>query len=122
MAIVIPAITFGMSKHQNKKQETNGNTHGVCPDCHGGNVAKKKDGSWDYDKPCPTCKGEVPYYSKLRESMLKNNKHRDLHNALTDGRMSPEDYDKAIKKHERESMRAMLRQNMLNAPKPYKGK
>lgn len=52
--------------------------------------------------------------------MLKGNKHRDLHNALTDGRISPEEYDKKIKAHERESMRVMLRQNMALKPNSKK--
>lgn len=43
---------------------------------------------------------------------MKSNYHRELHHALTTGKMSPEDYTKKMNKFNRESMRKMLRQNM----------
>ena len=43
---------------------------------------------------------------------LKNNKHRELWHQVTTGKITPDEYDTAIRKHERESMRAMLRANL----------
>lgn len=43
---------------------------------------------------------------------MKDNYHRDLHHALTQGDITPEDYHKKIEKFNRESMRKALRQGI----------
>jgi hypothetical protein len=49
---------------------------------------------------------------------MKDNYHRDLHNLLTSGKISSDEYSRKIEKHNREAMRVMLRKNM----KSLKGK
>lgn len=48
----------------------------------------------------------------LGKEPMKDNYHRDLHNAVTQGTMSPEDYSRKMEKHNREAILKMLRQRM----------
>jgi len=43
---------------------------------------------------------------------LKDNHHRDLWNALTDGRITPEEYHKRIEAHNAKSIHVMLKKNL----------
>jgi hypothetical protein len=48
---------------------------------------------------------------------MKGNTHRDLHHALTSGKISPEEYSKKIERFNRDSMRKMMALNMRTGPR-----
>jgi hypothetical protein len=47
---------------------------------------------------------------------LKDNTHRDLWNALTDGRITADEYHKRIEAHNKQSIHVMLRKNLAKKP------
>ena len=52
---------------------------------------------------------------------MKDNYHRDLHHALTQSSITPEQYHAKIEKFNRESIRKALRQNLKKSVKINKG-
>lgn len=49
---------------------------------------------------------------------LKDNTHRDLWNALTDGRITADEYHKGIEAHNKDSIKVMLKKNLAQIRKP----